>query len=117
MNSYYMRLKKLNDYFAVDIKEEKIKESRERERERDVNTRGKVEVKRIFWDKNRLSMVHCTILCTIIEGKFPTENVIIAVKQIIGKTNESSFKYDLACNEMIQCIHSNNPHYYTSIII
>ena len=104
MNSYYIRLKKLNDHFAVDIKEEKIKESRERERERDDNTRGKVEVKRIFWDKNRLSMVHCTILCTIIEGKLQTENVITAVKQIIGKTNESSFKYDLACNQIIPCI-------------
>ena len=59
-------------------------------------------------------MVHCTILCTIIEGKFPTENVIIAVKQIIGKTNESSFKYDLACNQIILYIHSNNPLYLES---
>ena len=60
----------------MDIKEEKIKESREREREREDNTRGKVEVKRIFWDKNRLSMVHCTILCTIIEGKLQTETLL-----------------------------------------
>ena len=71
-----------------------------------------MEIKRIFWDKNRLSMVHCTILCTIIEEKLQTENVIIT-----GKTNESSFEYDLACNEMIQCIHSNNPHYYITQIL
>ena len=75
MNSNYKRLKKHNDYLAVDIKEEKIKESRERERERR-KTRGKVKEKKIFWDKNRLSMVHCTILCTIIEGKLQTETLL-----------------------------------------
>ena len=48
----YFLQQKYNDRIAMDIKEEKIKESRERERERDERdgnkTRGNVETRRYF---------------------------------------------------------------------